>query len=399
MTAMSRTWRAVLAMTCAMPWAAGACSDGTPGNDGPAVTITVTTGSAPALIAFRDGEDAAWQVPTAAAVGRYELAVRGPYTVEVVCSAADFTEILEIARTPDDPRELAMTCRQPSATPARLHVTGTMTQAAQLALGTAQSVTVGDELQFDLEVEPGTFDLVVKTIAAPGEDEVVIRRDQVITASTRVSPAIDPAREKVALVEVPVTVTNTMADDTTSVVSARLTTSSTASALATGRDASTVRVLASSVLRPTDQQTVRAVGSRVITGGPYQVRFRTVEHRLGTGPLPVLALPIALDSLQFTVVDEQQVVTWGALPEYGELELSLEVAPRIIHRKALSLGYVKATGATSATLDADVPGFQPAWKIDLTAKYGRQFVARQTNADATGSISLLDEDINVPPGM
>jgi hypothetical protein len=413
MRAISGIFRAV-AITCVLPWAIAACSangagpgggdddddDGEPPpviNDGPAATVTVNTASTPALIAFRDGTGASWVTPAAAGPGRYDFVVHGPYTVAVVCSTAGHTEVTELARTPDDPRELTIACSFAATTPPRLHVTGSMTQAAQLALGRAQTVTTGDQLQFDLAVDPGTYDLVVKTIAPPGQDQVVIRRDQVITASTQLSPTLDPDREKLPLVEIPLVVSNTQPDESTT-VAARLITSTTATGLATGRTASSVRVLASSALRPTDIQSVRASGSVVKMDGQYFVRLRTVEHLLGSGPAPELALPPTLDSVQFSVVDDQLRATWSTLPDHDTVEVAVSVKPGINHRKVLSLGYIKATGVSSATLDTRLPGYNAAWKVDLAGPYQRKIVTQATQADSTGSVSLRDEDANMLPG-
>jgi hypothetical protein len=369
-----------------------------PVNEGADAKITVITTTTPSLIAFRDGTGAAWQTPTPASPGRYDFVVHGPYTVAVVCATSDFTETTEIARTPDEPREVAMPCRAPITSQPRVHVTGTMAQAAQLALGTAQSVTIGDDLQFDLAVEPGTYDLVVKTIAPQGQDEIVIRRDQVVTGSARLAPAIDPAREKVALVDVPVTVSNLLPDDN-AVIAARLTTSTTASALASGRTASSVRVLANSVLRSTDVQSVRVTANLLITDQFYFVRFRTVEHLLARGAVPELALPPELDSLEFTVVDDQLRMTWGALPDHDTIDLAISVKPNLAHRKVLSADYVKTTGVTGATLDTRLPGYEPAWKIDIAGPHQRKVTTQQTQTDGTGAISMIDQDINMPPGQ
>lgn len=400
-------------MTCVLPWAIAACSangagpgggddddDGEPPpviNDGPAATITVDTVSPPALISFRDGTGASWVTPAAAGPSRYDFVVHGPYTVAVVCSSAGHTEVTELARTPDDPRELTIPCSFVAPPPPRLHITGMMTQGAQLALGRAQTVTVGDQLEFDLAVDPGTYDLVVKTIAQPGQDQVVVRRDQVVTASAQLTPAIDPDREKLPLVEIPLAVSNTLPDENTT-VAARLITSTTATGLATGRTPSSVRVLADSALRPTDVQSVRANGSVVKMDGQYFVRLRTIEHLLGSGPPPALVLPQALDSVQFSIVDDQLRATWSTLPEHDTIEVAVAVKPGISHRKVMSLGYIKATGVSSATLDTRLPGYDAAWKVDLAGPYQRKVVTQRTQPDSTGLVSLRDEDANMLPG-
>jgi hypothetical protein len=97
----------------------------------------------------------------------------------------------------------------------------------------------------------------------------------------------------------------------------------------------------------------------------------------------------------FDVIDDQLTVTWSALPDHDTLELAISAVPGIVHRKDLSASYVTATGTKSTTLDTNIPGYDPAWKIDLDAPYKRKFTATRTQ-DATESISTLDEDINKP---
>lgn len=398
MMAAPGRFRVVLAIACAMSWIAGACHGAE--ISGAPVTITVTMAAAPSLIVFRDGVDGDWQVPVATSPGKYEFVVHGPYTVEASCrDTAERTEILELARTPDDPRELAMPCSAPIPPPA-LHVTGTTLQPALVALGTSQAVSLGDEMEFDLAVDAGTFDLVAKTIAPPGEDQLVIRRDQVIARSTIVMPPIDATTERVSLVEVPLTITNVLPDDNIT-VTARLKTRSTSSALATGREPRTVRVLPGSALLSTDVQTVFAQATLQLSGDGdlFLFRSRSIERLLDRGAAPELALPAALDSLDFAVVDGQLVASWRALPAYDALEFAIDVFPRVSHRKFLSASYVDQTGDASATLDTGVPGYKSAWKIDLAGAYKRSFVARKTDESSTSSMSMLSEDANASPGL
>jgi hypothetical protein len=407
MVAARARFRAGLAITCALPWLGGACGgagndpggDGPGGgpNTGPPVTITLTTSPTPPLVAFRDGvgEGVEWQVPAATAPGTYAFEIRGPYTVAVVCrDTAEGADIFEHARTPDDPRELAIPCSTSAAAPPALHVTGAMTQAAQVALGTAQAVALGDEPQFDLAVDAGTFDLVVKTIAAPGEDELVIRRDQVITRSIMVTPPIDIAAEKLALVEAPYTVTGALPDDTVT-VAPRLATRSTTSVLASGRTASTVRILPASAALATDRQSVQAQASRLPAGDVRRFRFRSVERTIAPGGATALALPAALDALELAADGDQLVTRWTTLPEHDTVELVISVFPRASHRKLLTASYLSATRITSATLDIDLPGYKPAWKIDLARSHRRQFIARKGGDDAS-SLSMAQDDVTAP---
>lgn len=362
------------------------------------ITVTVTLATTPSLIVFRDGADADWQVPAPTGPGRYEFEVRGPYTVEAVClETADAVEIVEVSRTTDDPREFAMPCLSMVRATPPFHVTGTSLQFATIALGASQQFALPN-MPFDIAVDAGSYDLVARIIDVPGADEIVIRRDLVFTASTMLMPPIDATKEAAPLVEVPLTVTNLQSDEDSGVF-AELRTQSTRSRLAVSKYHHSVRVLAPSALRPTDVQSVHAHSSRLLGDGsdaPFHFRTRGVSHLLGQEETPTLTLPGGLDSLDFALMGDRLTAAWATLPEYDTLEFAIGTfEPSLtLHRKLLSVAYVTATGATSATLETNVPGYRMAWKINLIGPYGRLFAATTTDADAMGTTSMLDEDVN-----
>jgi hypothetical protein len=59
------------------------------------------------------------------------------------------------------------------------------------------------------------------------------------------------------------------------------------------------------------------------------------------------------------------------------------------------LSYVAATGATSVAFDTDLPGYDPAWRTDITLPWGRS--VRLTHSDGSDTVSLFhDEALEQP---
>lgn len=121
------------------------------------VTIHITSARAPALVAFRDGFDAAWQLAPTPASTSVDIEVNGPYTVTVVCDDADASLTWQVARTLDDDPDLVAPCDAP---PARHEVTGHMMQAGIVSLGGVSDHSDTDDWDFHLSVPEGSYDLI-----------------------------------------------------------------------------------------------------------------------------------------------------------------------------------------------------------------------------------------------
>lgn len=353
-------------MVCATFWVVTACGVSSP--SGPGQKVTIATTAAPALIAFRDGVDAPWQTPVAADVGRYEIEVHGPYTVEDVCTYANYVTILEIARTPDDPRDLEMMC---FAEPAPLsHVTGTMVQRGLVCLGpTCADANALANWQFDLATGDGTFDLLARTDFLDGSgDRIVIRRDLAVAGPTTVTP-IDAVKEGALLVVLPLTVTNLQPDEMLDLSTHLATRSTPGVIIGDGDLPGAVRVAPDAILLPTDTQRVIVAA---VKSDPDSLSYQSVERTLVPGGSTVFTLPPVFDSVQFTVAKDRLLATWSTLPAYDTLRLyASNFDGTIYHQVELSAGYVAATGITGATLDTDIPGYASAWHIDFTKQHTR----------------------------
>jgi hypothetical protein len=347
-----------------------ACGDNDASNadgSGAATRITVVTDVPAGLVAYRDG-DGAWQT-AAFQAGRYELDVHGPYRVAAVCDYGDGTmDMLQVGRTPDDDREISWTCLQNVT---EHQVTGTMVQAGRLFLG-LQTASVPANAQFTLDSASGARDVVAMS-PATNADHIAIRRITV-TGATVVTPPIDIAQEGAALLASPFTATNASGNESL-VTSVRLRTKNETLGRVFNGGAAVAKIAPTSVLAAEDVQSV-TVSAVSPTGGS-----RSVSRSFREGDATRVTLPDALGGVQFTA-GTTMTAAWTALPEHEVVSLSIDslVDNKFwFHGVELSARFIAATGATSATIDTDLPGFKPAWKIDFaTQPYTRTLDARRT---------------------
>src|SRR5262249_19755653 len=159
---------------------------------------------APALVAFRDGIDGAWQTATMKTPTSFEAVIHGPYLVSVACEAADEVATWQVGRTPDDEHTLNVRCD--FAAPRTHARTGHMAPAGCVQLGEAFAPSATADWDFNMAVPNGTYDLLART-----DDRIVLRRAIAITGDLAVTPAIDATAEGAALADVAFTVTNAAA--------------------------------------------------------------------------------------------------------------------------------------------------------------------------------------------
>jgi hypothetical protein len=390
---MSR--RLVRGLACGACVTLAACGGGSDaGPTAQTITIHLSSTTNLALIAFRDGPNAPWQTPTATAPGRYEIAVHGPYTVEHVCAVSDFALTLELLRTPDDPHDLELPCLGSGSAPAPAlsHVTGSMGTFGFISVGPKQALT-GADGQFDVQITDGTYDVIARSPSVNNFDDLIaIRRNMVVAGDTMVTPAIDVAAEGTATVFVRPTVANLMSNEVLS-MSGVLTTP-TASSSVNYPDILGVHVLPDAALGPHDAQSI-AIDASVNTD--TKSSSRAIKRRYTAGTSVLFTLPLAMTE-QYTTAGSQQVVTWTTLPPFDELQFRIgqedvnSAGLLTEHDVKLSATYVAATGVTSAAFDTDVPGYDPAWRTDITRLWWRDAQARRVDGGDTIT-SFHGEDI------
>ncbi len=341
--------------------------------------ITISTEREPMAIAIRDGLDGEWQVPTPTATGSYKLDVTGPYIVSVVCSAGDGFLITtrQIARTPEDGRELDLSCTEiPKIT---ADVTAKVVQPGSISLGDVHASS--NTASWDLEIgsEAGTFDLI-----GASADRVLLRRNVAVSGMVDLG-TIDIDQQGVALVPAALTVSNAATGETLEAQVTISTPTTETGHVYLGAPAG-AKVAPVELLTGDVRQSVTMIGWA-------DDGNRIVRRDFRAGDPAAFTLPAPLAPVQFDTAGGELVATWSTLPEHDKIIVS--VAGSLADGKAreheieLSQHFVAETGATRATLDTDLPGYLPAWKLDFAREYLRQVqVVRERTGEHASSNSF-----------
>jgi hypothetical protein len=222
---------------------------------------------------------------------------------------------------------------------------------------------------FALDVPPGPHELVAFSASS-----VLVRRGLSITGPTALPP-IHMTQGGVALTSVPLTIHNLGSDALSTEVDLFL---ADDVAWLTGTSATVQVAPASLLLMGTEGQqiTVTATGAN--------------EYRWGdsvfTGSETTFDLMPPLTGIVFDTTGGSPGATWATLPAHDG-GASLDVRDRALLRRQhvyATPQWLAATGATSLAFDADPPGYDPAWKVDLAGPYRRSFSLYAS----TGSVGL-----------
>lgn len=367
----------LLGLSC---WVAG-CDDPAPVTPpGPPVTITITSNQAPALVAFRDGIEGAWQTAAMKLPTTFEAEVHGPYVVAVVCEdlAAGTVTTRQVGRSLDDDREVALPCTFPADPPGRA-LTGHMVQAGRVQIAGATRTSTVADWDFSLSVPDGTFDLLARTT-----DRIAVRHATVIAGNTALATPIDLLQEGAPFVDVAFTVTNAAPTETL-VASVHLSKPIPLSPLNVYLGPPTpAKVAPDSVLIPTDAQTV----SLQATAG---TETRSLRRPFRVGGNTAYTVPASLGA-RWESASRSMGVSWSFLPAFDVLDVnargtSADMTKSLSHDLDLSPRFVAATGLMEATIDTDIPGYKPEWRIDFARGHSRQlFVQGTVNGEISTNI-------------
>jgi hypothetical protein len=360
-----------------LPPALLACSDDTPktGPTGPtSTTIHLTSAQAPALVALRDGFGADWKPITAAT--SMDLTVTGPYTVAVVCQDADAWRTWQFARTPDDDKTLTAPCGGPP--PARHTITGHAVRAGSVYLGDASAQSETDNWNFSLTAPTGTYDLVATTENDPLPDQprLAIRRGIAVDANVALSTPINLDTEGQAYASVAFVTDAPLPKDSGETLDAVVeleTKASLAPARLYDGPAATALVAPSALLVADDVQTVtvQAVAGTAARGLRFAYRF---------GDATKVTLPSGVDGGVWAVANGELSIALPGIPEVDVLKLRAAGASGDAGKAAsveldLSANYLDATGLARPTLETALPGYKPAWAVDLGKAYTRSVMS------------------------
>jgi hypothetical protein len=365
--------------------AATGCDGEAPAPDaptGPGIPITIMFDKPPVLVAFREGLDGAWQPAAMKTPTLFELEVHGPYVVAMVCEDAtrSLSQVVHVARTPDDERSIMESC---DYAPTLHAVTGRMLQAGRVQIGFGFSSSTTDDWQFNARTPGGTHDLMASTA-----DRIVLRRAIPVMGPVAITPPIDVIQEGTALADAAFTATNATPTETLA-ASVHLHQPTNPFNIYSGPIA-TAKVVPDSLLAATD---VQSVSIQATDGAAFRALRR--PFRVGGDPAYTLPAPLAV---QWQIAGGALAASWSALPEADDISVSAAgtAAPgvRPNYFMLLSSRFVAATGTTRATLDNDIPGFKPEWRIDFTREYFRQMLVQRT-AGGVVSTSSSSETLNV----
>jgi hypothetical protein len=354
---------------------------------GPGTAITVETDAAPSLIAYRDGAGA-WKPAKTIDVDTFELDVHGPYIVTVACDdGVGNITTWQTASTPDDDRELFMSCA--SFFDASVALTGTMLQAGSVTASFFTDSSSAANWAFDLPIEAGVPDVI-----AFDANRILGRRDLTVTGDTAITPALDLTQGS-TLVAAPLVATNAAATETVNASINITTKNATFVRLFRGAPAQT-KVVPPGFLNLGERQSALVAAS---TG----LGSRSIRRTFRAGDPTDFTLPASLGAVSYAQPGANLQITWSTLPEHDIVDIyvdafSEDFTTYTFHYLEISAAYIVATGATTMTLDTEIPGYKPEWRVDYTKEYYRS-VSAYDFRDGETATSSTSEGVNVPPAL
>jgi hypothetical protein len=373
----------LLAFLVPAGWSSGCDDTDSPPDLPPGVTITIATDTPAALVAFRDGLEAPWQAAAMKSPSMFEAEVHGPYVVTIVCQepTGGLYATYQLAQTPDDERNLMRSCDYTIAP--RFPVTGHMVQAGRVQIEDTPRTSSTPDWDFNLNALAGTRDLV-----ALAADRIVLRRGLAIGGATAVTPPIDVAQDGTPLADVTFTATNAALAEGL-VASVNLQKPFAQLAVFRGPIAA-AKVAPDSVLIPTDTQSVSIQAT-------LGASVRSLRRPFRVGGNTEFTLPLPLGDVRWAIAASSLTVSWSSAPPFDvfSVDASGSSDPTKFQNQFLLLSprFMIATGITSATIDTDIPGFKPLWRIDFARPhYRRIFLQRVANDEI--STSIVSEQIN-----
>jgi hypothetical protein len=348
-----------------------------PDDTGP-TTIQLTAGGATALVAFRDGTDGAWQAATMKTPTSYELQVHGPYIVAVACDYDGSSSVSQIGRTLDESHDLGTMCPKSSGSH---KVTGLMVQAGQMVFGKHFEFSTEPAWEFQFFVDDGAYDLLALT-----NERIEVRRQLAVNAD-QVVAGVDVEQQGMPLAQVAFSAANATAGETLR-ASVLLGTADSAQTDVYLGPIAAAKVAPEAVLVATDRQTVSlqatTVSASTTTG-------RAVRRPFRVGGDAAYTLPSPLSGVQWAVESNQLVVSWTSRPDEDYLlafasGTSADGQAFTSNSLDLSAAFLAATKIKRATFASDVPGYKPAWLVDLTHDYSRELNFQNVTNSVTTTI-------------
>ncbi|HET7505544.1 MAG TPA: hypothetical protein VFK02_31205 [Kofleriaceae bacterium] len=335
---------------------------------------------------------------TAAKPTEFTATIAGPsYMVAVVCentSPGMSFQTWIAGRTLDEAGELHAPC-VPS--PGRFRVTGHMVPPGLVQLG-ADANTAGANGDFTLLAEVGTHDLI-----ATSTTRIEILRGLSITPGKE-SPIqnldLEHDMNSADLAAVELSVNNPQEGEAfESSVDLTTPTTATGSPIYHG-DFTATRIALDAVLLPGDTQTVALVGVTGANQRSIQRPFRLASH-----PPTAFTLPELILGGEWSIDEDLLTAHWTRLPEADAVIVDVTGASSEEGKLAtqeidLSKGFMAAEGTAEIAVDTEIPGFQPAWRVDLSRRHTRTLRAEHTvDAERATSTFVETSQGGAPPSV
>jgi hypothetical protein len=358
-----------------------ACDDG--GNSGPTKTVELDTFGPPMLVAVRQG-DGDWQA-LAVAGNRYSIEISEPYVVAVACNdVAGLIDSYQFARTPDDEPLLEAPCTgEAPALPGA--ASATLLSPGRATIGFNSINLAEPNGAFELPAANGPGELVISS-----PERVAIRRVQI--AGVTELGTIDLAQEGAARIPAGIIVANGD-PEALSLGFARLFTEHDTSVSLGSGEVAALTLIPDSVLGAADRQrvTVSQFATDDTTRSVTRSAIRETTDRTFTLPDPLAGASLAETAGTISA-------TWNELPDHDSLDLAIdqftETEVFFFHNLNISKAFAAEVGTID--LDLDIPGFQAAWKIDVTKEYNRDLSAFKQRSDDETATSRLSQTLNIP---
>jgi hypothetical protein len=356
----------------ARPDASQIPGDGT--NDGTTqASVEIDIDHSPVLVAFRDGLDQPWQAATMMSPTRYTIDVHGPYVVAVVTDdstdpTSHYYSTRWTAQTPGDDHTINILT---GAASSGSHVTGQMVQPGRVFLGQDYDYSSDPNWAITLTGAPGPHDFF-----AFSADHALVRR-AIDTTHDLDLGMLDVNASGSLLEQLAFTATNATANETLTARSAITTATTPFASITSFGPANTVAVMPYSALASGDVQTVSVGATKADGYGRY---LRKSYH---TGGDTAYTLPTNFLSGATWTAAADMTFGWTAVAStFTTFQASVNAAQSPNYYEiSVSPRFVSATGVDHVLYDTQLPGYQSAWKVDLSQGYYLSAMVQNVDGD------------------
>lgn len=350
-----------------------------------ATTVAIKFDIRPGVVAYRDGVDAPWQYAQRTSAVDYQATVHGPYTLAYGCSDDGATNVTQIAQVPADGTQLFGYC-DTILFPSQdfRQVSGRVAQPGRVLFGYNDiEITAPNETFSTIDYD-GTYDLLSIT-----ETDIALRRGVVIHGDTVIAPVIDTAAQGGPLRHASFSASNVQPGETTVAV-AWLDTASLQFFLLHNGALDDVALAPDAVLAAGDAQTV-SVRARIGAA----TRAQRMPAREGNPTAAVL--PDAIGGPAWTENSSTLAFDWTSRPAgyrlyAGVYGTSTNGTDFVQLNFEATDAYLTASGTTHVDIKSDLPGFKPAWNIDLASGYSHNATFQLVAPDDVVSSSWVSGD-------